>query len=187
MHFFCNKYVKISCILFLLFTPQLLFCQAGDSVPVRIVIPVKEQIDTAVQDALNGGNSRERNRKYFHASDTVVAALLRKIENITELLNKAASISDRGFDTVIISNKLPETEQLVTILANDFNANQQHLTLRSLKTTRSLLVQMETSLTKWQNLLFTYSDELAILNSKMANSVKDSVFKTLLNLPSYYI
>ena len=83
-----------------------------------------------------------------YESDTVVALLLKKIEAVTELINTANRLSEKGFDTTEIATKLPETEQLLEIISANYVSKQPHQNLHTLKTTKGICYR---PISNWRN------------------------------------
>lgn len=146
------------------------------------------QTDTSAQqtaaDSIRINAVKERLRQKFkdsisYESDTVVALLLKKIEAVTELINTANRLSEKGFDTVEIAEKLPETEQLLGIISANYVSKEPNQNLRSLKTAKGILLQVDEQLENWQNMLFKYSDQLAEMKTRLAEIARDSSLRKL--------
>jgi hypothetical protein len=112
-------------------------------------------------------------------SDTIVSVLVKKIQEVTELINTANHLTEKSFDTISISENLPVTEHLLSIIESEFISKNSLQNLRALKTAKRLLTQSEEQLESWQNILFNYTDEFANIKVSLSEASKDSTFRKM--------
>ncbi len=173
--------MKLNSKLALLFFLALIFAgqtygQAVEKKPDTIVLPVPALL---VQDSAGPKSKTDSAGKYFRSADTGTTNLVGKIEQYTEKLNKANSVLKRGFDTLQITNKLPEFENNLKLI-EEFVANKTFISnQRTLSLSKILLTQMERQLKQWQGTLFRYSNQLMENNSLFNTIRSDSLLKTL--------
>lgn len=173
----------LSIVLLLVYSPMLCAQQQRDTT-VTGIKPDSSQLLKQHADSIDKDKFKERIRQRFkdsvnYESDTVVALLLMKIEQITELINYSNSISERGFDTAEISAGLPEIEELINLITTRYLAPGSVHNLRSLRVTKGLLIQNVMRLEKWQEKLFNYSGDLATINTKLTEILRDSIFRKI--------
>ncbi|MFL9483024.1 mechanosensitive ion channel family protein [Chitinophagaceae bacterium LWZ2-11] len=162
----CINKRLIACIAILLSATPLL-SQNNDKQPAKI------KSDSIIISKL--ADSVKAKLKF---SDTSVALLLRKTEEVTQMFNTSKSLLQRGFDTADISSELPGIQEMLENISNNYN-NPRLLNLRGLKNTKTLLTDNSDKLQLWQKKLFGYSDQLTSISSKLNAVVKDSTFRNL--------
>ncbi len=144
----------------------------------------QEKIDTA-QQQIDSARLTKFNtdsvKKYFKASDTLIAYQLNKIEKYTIDFNKINNRLRRGFDTSAISEGLPESDSIISIANKNLTGFRGHTSLKILSTTKTFLEQQQKILARWQDDLSAYNTELNSIKDKMTMVKKDS---NLLIMPS---
>lgn len=120
-------------------------------------------------------------KKYFTASDTLVAYQLAKIEQYTLNFNKINSELKRGFTTKEIDRGLPITDTIIGIAKLNLTGLRRHSSLSILYNTKVLLLEQKENLTKWQKQLSIINDQL---NDKKDQVNKTRADKKLLLLPT---
>lgn len=120
-----------------------------------------------------------RNRSNRTAIDTSVSAIIKKTESVTLIINNIKEILRRGFDTSLVESSLPEAEMYIQNIQYGFQQNQQMLNLRHLNIIKSILLNYNQQLKKWQELLVGYTTEMMQINSKLHLIIQDSTFAYL--------
>ena len=109
-------------------------------------------------------------KKYFGASDTLVAYQLNKVEQYSLDFNKINSELKRGVVTKDIDRGLPLTDTIISIAKLNLTGLRRHSSLRILYNTKALLLEQKDILADWQK-------ELSIVNNQL-NDKRDKVNKT---------
>lgn len=112
-------------------------------------------------------------KKYFKASDTLIAYQLNKIEAYTLSFNKINAQLRRGFDTRYIEIKLPEGDSTISIAKINLKGVKQHASLKILYTTKSLLEQQQELLSQWQEDLAGFNEDLNKIKGQINSAKKD--------------
>jgi len=149
---------------------------------VRKPDSLRERSDTLNEaDSLSRPDSVRRRPVLpkFKTSDTSVGHLIQRIENVTLLLNEYNGILKRGFDTVSISDQLPDIEQDIRLTRENINAYGRRMNLRNLNVTRIMLTEIQRKLKIWQGQLFSYSTQLNSMNASMQEMRTDSAWRNL--------
>ena len=110
--------------------------------------------------------------------DTSIGSILSNLESYAEVLNKANNILKRGFDTTVISESLPENEQLVVYIQKNLS-NSKYYNLRSLYTNRVVLVQLKKQMRDWQEQLLRYSHQLDVISNDITKISQETIFNKL--------
>ncbi|NNV55263.1 mechanosensitive ion channel family protein [Limnovirga soli] len=114
-------------------------------------------------------------KKATHAnkrSDTAVSGLLQKIEIVTAVINDANNLLERGFDTLDISDGLPDVEAIISTYSQ--SGNEKLESFRSLKASKSILLETTYKLKKWQASLAEMSHNLAEIHDRLHVLSRDS-------------
>ncbi|MET4083265.1 potassium efflux system protein [Pedobacter sp. UYP30] len=119
---------------------------------------VKGGIDSAKLTKLTFNSDSVR--KYFKASDTLVAYQLSKVEQYTLKFNKINSELKRGFDTKDINKGLPINDTIIGIAKLNLVGLKRHASLKILYNTKALLLDQNENLYKWQKQLSIINDQL---------------------------
>ena len=132
-------------------------------------------------DSIAPLSKRDSLSRVYKATDTGTTNLVSKIEEYTQKLNKANTVLKRGFDTIQISNHLPEYEDNLRLIGEFVESKAGISNQRSLSLSRILLTQMENQLKQWQENLLRYSKQL-VANNALFNTINtDSALRTFPN------
>ncbi len=134
----------------------LLFCKGLAA--QRVSDTVGNEIDSAKLTKLKYNSDSVR--KYFNASDTLVAYQLGKVEQYTLDFNKINSDLKRGFSTRDIDRGLPITDTIISIAKINLTGVRRHSSLKILYNTKALLLEQKDILSKWQKEFSTLNDKL---------------------------
>lgn len=157
-----NKFKSLLVLLMIMMAGQLHAQQQPDT--------AQQRIDSTRLTKFNTDSVK----KYFKASDTLIAYQLNKIEEYTLTFNKINTKLRRGFDTSYVSEALPETDSIISIAKTNLTGFKGHTRLRILSATKTLLEQKRQLLTGWQDDLSKYNDQLNGIKDQMALVRKDS-------------
>ncbi|WP_184550300.1 mechanosensitive ion channel family protein [Mucilaginibacter sp. FT3.2] len=152
-----HKLSRVTAFLILFAT---LFSCAG------VFAQVKKKKQHSVRDSLRAAIlSRDSMMRSLKKSDTGVNVLLQKVEYYTSSFNQIKNNLSKGLDTVEISQTLPSFEKRVSLIKSLID-NDKSSTLRYLYTIRDILTRSDDQLDVWQ-------DELAAINSKLVQNQTD--------------
>jgi len=150
--------------------------------------------DSTLLPAILGGDSTKKLtdslEKMYQSTDTGTTNLVTQIEYYTQRLNKANITLKRGFDTLSITEKLPEFEDNVQLIQEFVNSDVSISNQRSLSLGKILLLQMEQKLEQWQQSLLSYSVQLAennVLFNKISTDSSLKVFPSDTVLRNQYV
>lgn len=135
-----------------------------------IVDTSKQKIDSLSITKFNSDSVK----KYFRASDTLIAYQLSKIEAYTLQTNKVNNTLRRGFDTSSISNGISQIDSIISIAKTNLTGFRGHTSLKILFSTKRILVQNQKVLAGWQDRLSAYNNSLNTVKEQMNLIRKDS-------------
>ena len=144
--------------------------------------------DSSLLPAILGGDSTKKLNsekdsldRMYQSADTGNTNLVTRIEEYIQKLNKANITLKRGFDTLQITEKLPEFEDNVQLIQEFIDSDVGISNQRSLSLGKILLLQMEQKLEQWQQSLLSYSVQLAENNVLFNQISTDSSLKVFPN------
>ncbi|MBV8253957.1 MAG: mechanosensitive ion channel [Chitinophaga sp.] len=181
-----NRYRTIFSLLCCCFT--LLFCQQSLAQRKKIV-PITSQIHDTLKPVDSATISRNLKRlaadtskgALIRRSDTTVALLINRIENYTLLLNQEMSSLRKGFDTMAISDNLPLVDSSLALVKRNIGGLSRTPNLNDIQTNKMMLEQLQRKLSSWQSILFSYYDQLVLINDTIHSLRRDTAMR---NIPS---
>lgn len=117
-------------------------------------------------------NVAEINKKA--RADTSVSQLLAKLEERVMHLNKDLGMLRRGFDTLEISEEIPEIEDGLDRIQDNIGIMQSGANLRNLNSIKVALQQVQKRVKKTQEILNKYNEVLITISESQASSAADS-------------
>ena len=126
--------------------------------------------------------SAQRNER-----DTIIPDVVERVENITQMLNKVNNTLRRGFDTTVIAEELPASENLVRTLNSSNLDNHRLMNIRSLYALQVILQEMEEVHKKWQKSLFAYSRTITDMSNQINNILHDTMLARLPKDPALQV
>ncbi|WP_448699115.1 mechanosensitive ion channel family protein [Mucilaginibacter sp. AW1-3] len=111
----------------------------------------------------------------FKHTDGSINNLLGKIEDYTTQYNEISSDLSKGFDTLEISQRLPQLERRMALMKNTIDNST---TLGYLFTIRDMIDHITEQMTVWETQLSTYNDELEKMRSDLATFKADTALRT---------
>lgn len=160
----CAQYIFLTLVV-LLFSKDLAAQQTSDT--------ITGGIDSAKLTKLKFNSDPVR--KYFNASDTLVAYQLGKVEQYTLDFNKINSELKRGFTTKDIDKGLPVNDTIISIAKINLTGLRRHSSLRILYNTKALLLEQKDNLSKWQKELSTLNGQLVDKKNNVNKFRSDSL------------
>lgn len=107
-------------------------------------------------------------------ADPSVSQLLAKLEERVMHLNKDLGMLRRGFDTLEISEEIPEIEDGLDRIQDNIGIMQSGANLRNLNSIKVALQQVQKRVKKTQKILNKYNEVLITISESQAGSAADS-------------
>jgi len=137
----------------------------------------KKKHARTVSDSLRAAMlRRDSMMRYYKTSDTSTTDLLQRIEYYTLAFNQISTRLGKGLDTAEISDQLPRTEKLTTVVRNLIMRDRSG-TLRYLYAIRDILNKQQDRLDLWQDNLKDINEKLADIDDQINQIGKDSIFR----------
>lgn len=118
------------------------------------------------------------NKKPAELTDTSFNALLKRVDFYADRFNTINNQLAKGFDTVEVSELLPNIEARVKD-TKIYSLGDRLLTLRSLSTFQDYFATSQKQLGKWDEQLTGYNNELIQMQETLCGLTTDTVFKYL--------
>ncbi|WP_345952496.1 mechanosensitive ion channel domain-containing protein [Mucilaginibacter sp. PAMB04168] len=145
--------------------------------PYHAIAQSKKKRSKSVSDSLRAAMlRRDSMMRYYKTSDTSTNNLLQRIEYYTLSFNQISNRLSKGLDTADISAQLPKLEKLTTIVRN-LIVRDRSGTLRYLYSIRDILTKQQDKLDVWQEDLKAINDKLADTDDQLTLINRDSIFR----------
>ncbi len=108
------------------------------------------------------------------ATDTTFNGLIKRVDYYTDQFNKISADLSAGFDTLDISENLPNIEKQVSE-AKSYDL----VTFRALSTLQDYFATSEKQLDKWSDRLTAYNSSLVAMQEVLCHLTTDSIFQKL--------
>jgi potassium efflux system protein len=114
-------------------------------------------------------------RSFKHTNDASLDDLLNKIEDYTSRYVQTSSDLSQGFDTLDISQRLPNLEKRMALMKSTIDNSG---TLGYLVTIRDMVDHVTDQTNTWEDQLTGYSNQLDSINIEVTNFKNDAVLHT---------
>ena len=111
----------------------------------------------------------------FRHTDGSINDLLGKIEDYTTQYNQTSNDLSKGFDTLEISQRLPQLEKRMALMKNTI---ENSTTLSYLFTIRDMIDHVTELMSVWETQLGAYNDELDKMREDLAKFKADTALRT---------
>ncbi|MBK0384388.1 mechanosensitive ion channel [Pedobacter sp. SD-b] len=133
-----------------------------------------QSLSQTLQNIIKKDSSKAKGSTQAIAADTTFNGLIKRVDYYAEKFNGIGTELSAGFDTLDISENLPQIEKRVGD-ANSYNL----ATFRSLSTLQDYFATSQKQLDKWANRLTVYNNSLVEMQEVLCGLTSDSVFKKL--------
>lgn len=109
-----------------------------------------------------------------------INALLDKIENVHNTLNRINATTNAGYNTHDIEENFPSIDSSIDIIAQNLTLYNTVLDVKNLQLFNVLLTDITDRLHGWRVSLFNFNKQLASMNNEMAAFKKDTILTELM-------
>jgi len=118
---------------------------------------------------------RDSMARAFRHTDGSINDLVSKIEDYTTQYNQISNDLSKGFDTLEISQRLPQLEKRMALMKNTIENSS---TFGYLSTIRDMIDHITAQMSNWETQLGDYSDELDKMREDLARFKADTTLRT---------
>ncbi|MGL6267097.1 MAG: hypothetical protein ACRC2O_04205, partial [Chitinophagaceae bacterium] len=117
--------------------------------------------------------------EHKNANDTTISSMLMNLEDIVSSLNKNIATLKKGFDTVTVSEELPEIELGLQGLGINLEKMESAANIRNLNSFEVILDQVLSKIKKYQLTLNGYSETLVKISKDQSEIKSSTSFKKM--------